>query len=54
MEPTDTGWGTTSAYVAGPHGVLVELFRPLAAPSGALGNQPVVEGRQLSSWRRVR
>jgi predicted enzyme related to lactoylglutathione lyase len=26
LEPTTTDWGTTSAYVAGPHGVLVELF----------------------------
>jgi catechol 2,3-dioxygenase-like lactoylglutathione lyase family enzyme len=25
LEPVDTDWGTTSAYVAGPHGVLVEL-----------------------------
>jgi predicted enzyme related to lactoylglutathione lyase len=27
LEPTDTDWGTTSAYVAGPHGVLVELYK---------------------------
>jgi len=27
LEPTETDWGTTSAYVAGPHGVLVELYR---------------------------
>jgi predicted enzyme related to lactoylglutathione lyase len=26
LEPTDTDWGTTTAYVAGPHGVLVELY----------------------------
>ena len=26
-EPFDTDWGTTSAYVAGPHGVLVELYQ---------------------------
>ncbi|WP_405058019.1 VOC family protein [Kribbella sp. NBC_01505] len=26
VEPLDTDWGTTSAYVAGPHGVLVELY----------------------------
>jgi predicted enzyme related to lactoylglutathione lyase len=25
LEPTPTDWGTTSAYVAGPHGVPVEL-----------------------------
>ena len=25
--PFDTDWGTTSAYVAGPHGVLVELYQ---------------------------
>jgi predicted enzyme related to lactoylglutathione lyase len=27
LEPTETDWGTTSAYVAGPHGVLVELYK---------------------------
>jgi predicted enzyme related to lactoylglutathione lyase len=27
LEPTETDWGTTSAYVAGPHGVLVELYQ---------------------------
>ncbi|HEY0471798.1 MAG TPA: VOC family protein [Kribbella sp.] len=27
LEPTDTDWGTTSAYVAGPHNVLVELYQ---------------------------
>jgi len=27
LEPVDTDWGTTSAYVAGPHGVLVELYK---------------------------
>jgi len=26
VEPTETDWGTVSAYVAGPHGVLVELY----------------------------
>jgi predicted enzyme related to lactoylglutathione lyase len=26
LEPVDTNWGTTSAYVSGPHGVLVELY----------------------------
>jgi len=26
LEPTTTDWGTTSAYVAGPHNLLVELF----------------------------
>lgn len=26
LEPVDTDWGGTSAYAAGPHGVLVELF----------------------------
>jgi predicted enzyme related to lactoylglutathione lyase len=26
LEAVDTDWGTTSAYVAGPHGVLVELY----------------------------
>jgi lactoylglutathione lyase len=26
LEPVDTDWGTTSAYVSGPHGVLVELY----------------------------
>ena len=26
LEPVDSDWGTTSAYVAGPHGVLVELY----------------------------
>jgi predicted enzyme related to lactoylglutathione lyase len=28
LEPTDMDWGTTSAYVAGPHGVLVEISTP--------------------------
>jgi predicted enzyme related to lactoylglutathione lyase len=27
LDPTKTDWGTTSAYVAGPHGVLVELCK---------------------------
>jgi catechol 2,3-dioxygenase-like lactoylglutathione lyase family enzyme len=27
LEPVDTDWGTTSAYVAGPHGVLIELYK---------------------------
>ncbi|TWD83629.1 putative enzyme related to lactoylglutathione lyase [Kribbella amoyensis] len=27
LEPMETDWGTTSAYVAGPHGVLVELCK---------------------------
>ncbi|WP_433168426.1 VOC family protein [Kribbella sp. CA-247076] len=27
LEPTETDWGTTSAYVAGPHGILVELYK---------------------------
>jgi predicted enzyme related to lactoylglutathione lyase len=27
LEPIETDWGTTSAYVAGPHGVLVELYK---------------------------
>jgi predicted enzyme related to lactoylglutathione lyase len=27
LEPVATDWGTTSAYVAGPHGVLVELYQ---------------------------
>lgn len=27
VEPFDTDWGTTSAYVAGPHNLLVELFQ---------------------------
>lgn len=26
LEPVDTDWGTTSAYVTGPHGLLVEVF----------------------------
>jgi predicted enzyme related to lactoylglutathione lyase len=26
LEPTETDWGTVSAYVAGPHGVTVELY----------------------------
>lgn len=30
LEPTETDWATTSAYVAGPHGVLVELYTPKA------------------------
>ncbi|MEV6284613.1 VOC family protein [Kribbella sp. NPDC051770] len=25
LEPMETDWGSTSAYVAGPHGVLVEI-----------------------------
>ncbi|HEY3515221.1 VOC family protein [Kribbella sp. NPDC051137] len=27
LEPLETDWGTTSAYVAGPHGVLVEIYK---------------------------
>jgi len=27
LEPTETDWGTVSAYVAGPHGVTVELYQ---------------------------
>lgn len=26
LEPTSTDWGTVSAYVAGPHNLLVELY----------------------------
>lgn len=26
LEPTDTDWGTRSAYISGPHGLLVELY----------------------------
>ncbi len=26
LEPVDTDWGTTTAYLRGPHGVLVEVF----------------------------
>ncbi|HEY2949100.1 MAG TPA: VOC family protein [Micromonosporaceae bacterium] len=26
VEPVETDWGTLSAYVAGPHGVMVELY----------------------------
>ncbi len=26
LEPVETDWGTVSAYLAGPHGVLVELY----------------------------
>lgn len=35
LEPVDTDWGTTSAYVRGPHGVLVEVFswRPDQSPA---------------------
>lgn len=29
LEPVRTDWGTTSAYVRGPHGVLVELSSPV-------------------------
>ncbi|HEU4948990.1 MAG TPA: VOC family protein [Kribbella sp.] len=27
LEPMDTDWGTTTAYVSGPNGVLVELYQ---------------------------
>lgn len=27
LEPTKTDWGSTSAYIAGPNGVLVELYQ---------------------------
>jgi predicted enzyme related to lactoylglutathione lyase len=27
LEPTDTDWGTTSAYISGPNGVLIELYQ---------------------------
>jgi predicted enzyme related to lactoylglutathione lyase len=27
LEPMETDWGSTSAYVAGPHGVLVEVCK---------------------------
>ena len=27
VEPFETDWGTTSAYVAGPHTILVEVFQ---------------------------
>jgi predicted enzyme related to lactoylglutathione lyase len=27
LEPTDTDWGTTSAYISGPNGVLVEVYQ---------------------------
>jgi len=27
LEPIETDWGTTTAYVAGPHGVLVEIYK---------------------------
>jgi predicted enzyme related to lactoylglutathione lyase len=29
VPPTETDWGTVSAYIAGPHGVLVEVSQPL-------------------------
>lgn len=34
--PVETDWGTSSTLVAGPHGVVVDLFRPLqkAASTG--------------------
>lgn len=28
VEPVETDWGTVSAYIAGPHGVLVEVSQP--------------------------
>jgi catechol 2,3-dioxygenase-like lactoylglutathione lyase family enzyme len=33
VEPWDTDWGQVSAYVRGPHGVMVEL----AQPAGSVG-----------------
>jgi predicted enzyme related to lactoylglutathione lyase len=27
LEPIDTDWGTTTAYISGPNGVLVELYQ---------------------------
>ena len=33
MEPTLTDWGTESAYIAGPHGVLVEIYAFVDATS---------------------
>lgn len=27
LEPVDTDWGTTSAYISGPNGVLVEIYQ---------------------------
>jgi predicted enzyme related to lactoylglutathione lyase len=32
LEPTHTDWGTQSAMIAGPEGIIVDFFRPLAPP----------------------
>jgi predicted enzyme related to lactoylglutathione lyase len=32
MEPTHTDWGTQSAMIAGPEGIVVNFFRSLAPP----------------------
>jgi predicted enzyme related to lactoylglutathione lyase len=31
MEPTRTDWGTQSAMIAGPEGIVVDFFRPVGA-----------------------
>jgi predicted enzyme related to lactoylglutathione lyase len=31
LEPTRTGWGTESAMIAGPEGVVVDLYRPVTS-----------------------
>ncbi len=37
LEPVQTDWGTLTAYVAGPHGVVVELYEPVS--DGADGHR---------------
>lgn len=33
--PVDTDWGTSSTLVAGPHGVVIDLYRPLPETASA-------------------
>lgn len=35
VEPVETDWGTLSAYLSGPHGVLIELYSWVKTPSSA-------------------
>jgi predicted enzyme related to lactoylglutathione lyase len=35
LPPTRTDWGTESALIAGPEGVVIDLYRPATAPGTA-------------------
>jgi hypothetical protein len=38
VDPVITDWDTESAFIAGPDGILVELYRPLPETAGVPPN----------------